>query len=54
MNYIFVHLLDNKMFWSSLMHGTSMKATMCLLLRTAAFLKIIYGEFLVYYIFSLC
>ena len=25
MNYIFVHLLDNKVFYSSLMHGTNMK-----------------------------
>ena len=25
MNYIFVHLLENKVFWSLLMHGTNMK-----------------------------
>ena len=24
-NYIFVQLLDNKVFWSSLMHGTNIK-----------------------------
>jgi len=26
-NYLFVHLLDNKVFQSSLMHGTNMKIT---------------------------
>jgi len=31
MNYIFVHLLDNKVFKSSLMHGTNIKIILILL-----------------------